>query len=478
MSGTAAKQAILVVDDEPASVDLLRITLGMDYVVHTAVDGRAALELLARHPEIALAIIDQRMPGMSGTELIQQTIEPYPNLIRIILTGYTDIDSLIQAINAGRVYRYLTKPWNRDELLATVRQGLDVHRLALENVRLHEELRRANARLRVENAHLKREAKGRYRFDEIIGNSTALHRSLELVERVVGSDSTVLITGETGTGKELIARAIHYNSARADKPYISENCGAIAPELLTSELFGHRRGAFTGATEDRAGLFEVADGGTLFLDEIGDCPADLQTRLLRVLDSGELRRVGDSQPIKVDVRVVAATHHDLEADVTAGKFRRDLLYRLNVFSLHLPPLRERKEDIPLLVDHFLAARRARTGKHVSGFTSEALHALARHDFPGNVRELQNDVERAVTLADDGAYITPDLLLPKFAATDTVLSKRGNGLPHAVEEFEAQYITETMRRTGYNQTHAAIELGIARRTLIDKLNKYGIRRPDP
>jgi two-component system response regulator HupR/HoxA len=249
-----SQAAILVVDDEPASVNLLRITLGMEYTVYTATDGAAGLNLLAQRPEIALAIVDQRMPGMSGTEFIQQTIEPYPNLIRIILTGYTDIESLIDAINAGRVYRYLTKPWNKDELIATVRQGLDVRRLAMENIRLQEELRAANARLRVENARLKREAQGRYRFDEIIGSSPALKRMLQLVERVVATDTTVLITGETGTGKELVARAIHYNGPRADRAFVTENCAAISPELLTSELFGHKRGAFTGATEDRQGL--------------------------------------------------------------------------------------------------------------------------------------------------------------------------------------------------------------------------------
>jgi len=467
--------AILVVDDEPASVNLLRITLGMDYVVHTATDGRAALALLAEHPEIALAIIDQRMPGMSGTELIQETIAPYPNLIRVILTGYTDIESLIQAINAGSVYRYLTKPWNRDELLATVRQGLEVHRLSTDNLRLQEELRQANARLRVENAQLKREARGRYRFDEIIGTSAALEKMLALVERVVTSDTTVLITGETGTGKELIARAIHYNGPRAERAFVSENCGAIAPDLLTSELFGHKRGAFTGATDDRQGLFEMADGGTLFLDEIGDCPLDLQTRLLRVLDQGEIRRVGDSKPIKVDVRIIAATHHDLEKDVESGHFRQDLLYRLNVFTVRTPPLRERREDIPLLVQHFVDGLSAASGKRVLGFSADALALLAAYEFPGNVRELENEIERAFTLADPEALITPDLLSEKFANLQPPPSTNGSGsLRGAVEKFESQFIREALGRNGGNQTRTAAELSLSRRALIDKLQKYGIR----
>jgi two-component system, NtrC family, response regulator HupR/HoxA len=466
--------AVLVVDDEPASVSLLRITLGMEFDVHTATDGTAALSILATHPEIAVAIIDQRMPGLSGTELIQQTIEPYPHLVRIILTGYTDVESLIQAINAGSVYRYLTKPWNKDELLATVRQGLEVHRLSTENVRLQDELRAANERLRAENVQLKREVRGRSRFADIIGSSAAIERALALVERVVTTDTTVLITGETGTGKELIARAIHFNGPRADRPFVSENCGAIAPDLLTSELFGHKRGAFTGAHEDRQGLFEVANGGTLFLDEIGDCPAELQTRLLRVLDQGEVRRVGDSASIPVDVRIIAATHHDLEADVKAGKFRQDLYYRLSVFTVRTPALRERREDIPLLVQHFVERLAARTGKQVRGFTPAALAQLSGYDFPGNVRELENEVARAFTLADADADVTPDLLSERVAAATPPRCSDGSTLRASLEHYEAELVREALRLNDGNQTRTAGELGISRRGLIDKLQKYGIR----
>ncbi|MDX2169915.1 MAG: sigma-54 dependent transcriptional regulator [Deltaproteobacteria bacterium] len=466
--------AVLVLDDEPASVNLLRITLGMDYEVHTATDGESALRLLAAHPEIAVAIIDQRMPGMTGTEFIQRTVEPYPQLVRIILTGFTDIESLIQAINAGRVYRYLTKPWNRDELLATVRQGLEVHALASENQRLQAELRAANARLRVENAQLKREAKGRYRFDELVGSSAAMQKLLGLIERVVQSDATVLITGETGTGKELVARAIHYNGPRADRPFVSENCGALSPELLSSELFGHRKGAFTGATEDRQGLFEVANGGTLFLDEIGDCPPDLQTRLLRVLDQGEVRRVGDNTPIPVDVRILAATHHDLERDVAEGRFRKDLFFRLSVITVQTPPLRERREDVPLLAAHFVERLAARSGRASPGFTADALAQLGAYDFPGNVRELEKIVERAWTLGEPGSFLTPDLLPEKLAGLAPA-PVAADGLRGAVERCEAQCIREALQRNHNNQTRTAEELGVSRRALIDKLNKYGIGR---
>jgi two-component system response regulator HupR/HoxA len=471
---TLSSFAVLVVDDEPAGVELIAGTLGIDFTVHTATSGAAALSVLQSHPEIGVAIIDQRMPGMTGTELIQRTIEPYPDLVRIILTGYTDIDSLIQAINAGRVFRYLTKPWNREELIATVRQGMEVYRLSADNLRLQEELHAANERLRAENVQLRREVRGRSRFDGIIGSSAALQRTLDLVERVVASDTTVLITGESGTGKELIARAIHFNGPRADRPFVSENCGAIAPDLLTSELFGHKRGAFTGAHEDRRGLFELANGGTLFLDEIGDCPPDLQTRLLRVLDQGEIRRVGESETLHVDVRIVAATHHDLERDVRDGKFRHDLFYRLGVFTVHTPPLRERLDDVPLLAQHFVDRFSRKHHKRVLGVTDEALEMLATYDFPGNVRELENEIERAFTLADPDGYVTPDLLSAKFVATRACAKPAKGSLRSAVERYESGLVREALQRNEGNRTHTAADLGLSRRGLIDKLEKYGIR----
>jgi two-component system response regulator HupR/HoxA len=466
--------AVLVIDDEPASVELVRITLGSRYTVFTATDGEVGLRLLAEHPEIGVAIIDQRMPGMDGTELIKRTVEPYPHLIRIILTGYTDIESLIEAINAGSLFRYLTKPWKKDDLRHVVRQGAEMHRLAIDNLRLQAELRAANDRLRVENALLRREARGRYQFDEIVGNSAALRRTLDLVERAVPSDTTVLVLGETGTGKELIARALHYNGPRADKPFVSENCGALTPELLTSELFGHARGAFTGASDDRQGLFEVADGGTLFLDEIGECPPELQTRLLRVLDQGEIRRVGDSHPRKVDVRIIAATNRDLAADVAAGRFRQDLYYRLKVFSVSLPPLRERREDIPLLAEHFLRTLQRRNGKQLLGISESALGCLTAYDFPGNVRELQHEIERAFTLAEAGEFVTAEMLSEPIAKTTAPAEAAGQHLRGVVERAETQAIRDALLRCNGNQTQAAADLGIGRRTLLDKMQRYGIR----
>lgn len=465
-------EAVLIVDDEPASVNVLRISLARQGPVFTANSGEEALGVLKQHPEIAVAIIDQRMPGMSGTELIRQTSVSHPNLIRIILTGYTDIDSLIEAINVGQVYRYLTKPWNKDELLGVVRQGLEVYRLAAENGRLHEELRAAYQQLRLNYAHLKQEIRSYSAFDEIIGASSSLHRTLELARHAAANDCNVLILGETGTGKELIARAIHQSGARAEHPYVTENCAAIAPDLLTSELFGHRKGAFTGASEDRAGLFEVAHLGTLFLDEVGDCPPELQVRLLRVLDQGEIRRVGENRTRQIDVRVLAATHHDLERDVRAGTFREDLYYRLNVLAIEVPPLRERCEDIPVLARAFLDRFNASKGKVVAGFSDAALDALQSYRFPGNIRELENEVERAHALTLAGAEIAPECLSPRVVGANRS-SGSSQCLRDRLDEFEASVIRRTLAEHAGNRTHTAAALGVSRGTLIQKLSRFGI-----
>ncbi len=467
-----SEEAVLIVDDEPASVNVLRITLSRQFPVYTAGGGEEAIGLLAQHPEIAVAIIDQRMPGMSGTELIRHTAGSHPRLIRIILTGYTDIDSLIEAINAGQVYRYLTKPWHKEELLGVIRQGLEVHRLAVENERLHEELRSAYQQLRLNYAQLKQEVRARDAFPEIIGSSGSLRRCLDLARHAAANDCNVLILGETGTGKELIARAIHQLGARAEHPYVTENCAAIAPDLLTSELFGHRKGSFTGAAEDRAGLFEVAHLGTLFLDEVGDCPPELQVRLLRVLDQGEIRRVGENRARPIDVRVLAATHHDLERDVRDGKFREDLFYRLNVLTIEVPPLRERTEDIPVLARAFLDRFNASKGKVVAGVSDAALDALQSYRFPGNVRELENEIERAHALTPPGEEITPDRFSARLTA-DMRGSAAGPLLRDRLDEFEATIIRRTLEEHAGNRTRAAAALGISRGTLIQKLSRLGI-----
>jgi two-component system response regulator HupR/HoxA len=479
MQTADAKPAVLIVDDEKASTDLLRIGLSHLYPVLTANDGATALEILAAHPEITVAIIDQRMPGMTGAELIAATVEPCPDLIRVILTGYTDLESLIASINAGSVYRYITKPWNAAELRGVVAAGMELHRIRTENMVLTKQLRRTNADLRDQNVELRREAHGRWRFDGILGSSQALEQTLALVEKVIRTDDGVLLQGPTGSGKELVARAIHYNGRRADGPFVSENCGALSPELLASELFGHRKGAFTGATADRKGLFQTAHGGTLFLDEIGECPQELQVKLLRALDQGEIRPIGDDTPVSVDVRIVAATHRDLEKEVEAGNFRADLYYRLAVFTVPVPSLAERGEDIPLLAEHFLAATAAENGRDLQGFTAEALALLGAYAFPGNIRELQNEVRRAAALAEDGCFITHDLLSPRVQAAGPTAGSDGSAvsgasLKAAMEQFESGLLRDALARNDGNQTKTAAELGVSRRTLVERIQRYGLR----
>src|SRR5581483_5491851 len=325
-------------------------------------------------------------------EFLQRSMEIRPDANRIVLTGYTDIESIVEAVNTSRLYRYVTKPWDSDELRLTLRRAIEAFHLARENTRLVEELRQANARLAAENAYLRGTAVPTY---EIVGESAAMREVLALVQKVAASKATVLIEGETGTGKELVARAIHAASDRRENLFVAVNCAALSEGILESELFGHRRGAFTGAVADRKGLFEVADGGTLFLDEISETTPALQAKLLRVLQEGEVRPVGENLPRPVDVRIVAATNRKLEEEVKAGRFREDLYYRLRVFPIHLPPLRERREDIPALARHLVARLAAQLKKPVGPPTPEALAILARYPFAGNVRELANELERAM-----------------------------------------------------------------------------------
>lgn len=474
---------ILFVDDEPDILRLIEYILGSDYKVLTALSGEEGLEVLRDH-DVMLIIADQRMPGMSGVKFLDKSIAIRPDAIRIILTGYTDINSAIEAINTGRVYRYLTKPWEEADLRQNVKTALDAYGLARANKRLTSELKDLTAHLMRENVELKREAEGRYSFDQIVGRSIAMQKTFDLLTRVIDSSTTVLITGETGTGKEIIARAIHYNSPRRSKHFVAQNCGALMESLLESELFGHRKGAFTGAVEDKKGLFETADGGTVFLDEIGDMPMPLQIRLLRVLQDGEIRPVGDTISRKVDVRVISATNRNLEEAVKAKQFREDLYYRLHVFPIHVPPLRERKEDIALLVEHFIEKYGRREKKSVRGVSPEALDLLMAYDFPGNVRELENEIQRGLVLASEGGLITADLLSDKIlkgasAESPAPMAADGEGsdwsgtLKDRVRAFERTIIVRELDRHGWNRTKTARDLGISLRPFMEKLKRYGI-----
>src|SRR5262245_23902260 len=452
---------VLIVDDERRVLDALEAILAAEFRVLRADGGEAALALLGTE-EVAVIITDYRMPGMNGVELLRRSQERAPDALRIVLTAYTDVDSLMEAINTGRIYHFVPKPWDPQELLVVVRRAAERHALAQENLRLREELEVAYNALRRDA----RETRARpQEFDGLIGARGGLRGAVELARRMVAADTSVLLLGETGTGKELFARLIHANGPRRRARFVAQNCGALPETLLESELFGHARGAFTGAIADRRGLFEEAQGGTIFLDEVGEMSAAMQVRLLGVLQEGELRRVGEMTSRKIDVRVIAATNIDLDAAVEAGRFRRDLFYRLNVFPIRLPPLRERPEDIPALIDHFLRLARERARRAVPSVTPEALRCLRAYPFPGNVRELENELERAVALVDDGQPIGLEQLSERI---------RQRGAPpltlnDAIEQLKRRMIEDALRECG-SKTRAAEQLGLTRQSLQQMLRR--------
>ncbi|RMF84737.1 MAG: sigma-54-dependent Fis family transcriptional regulator [Nitrospinota bacterium] len=448
---------ILVVDDESSQREILQGFLEKaGWEVETAGSGPEALDLL-RQRSFALCLIDYRMPGMSGLELLQQIRQRYPDVTVVIITAYGSIDSAVEAMKRG-AYDYLTKPIDLDELSHLITK-------IEERQQLLTEVRTLRAQLTE-----------RFRFDQIIGESGKMQEVLSLVARIAPSNATVLIRGESGTGKELIAKAIHYNSPRKEGPFVKVNIAALPENLLESELFGHEKGAFTGAVERRIGRFEAANHGTLFLDEIGDLPLPLQVKLLRVLQEREFERVGSNRPIKVDIRIIAATNQDLEEAIREKRFREDLYYRLNVVPIVLPPLRERREDIPPLVDFLLRKCAEQTGKGVKGISREAMDLLIRYDYPGNVRELENIIERAVLLARHDVILVEDLPL-HLRTSEPEIERRPRSekmtLPQVLEALERQMILRALEQHDYVQTRAAEELGISERVLRYKLKKHGL-----
>jgi len=467
---------ILVVDDEVAILESLELTLGADYRVFTASSGEEGLAILERE-DVALVIADQVMPRMNGVEFLERAIELEPRAIRILLTGHADIGSLVRAINEGRIYRYIQKPWEPDEVRLEVKRALESFELAKENAQLAGALADANTRLRAENLYLRREVERRYGFDQILGSSAAMAKVFEVMEKVAETDATVLLTGETGTGKDLVARAIHYAGSRKDRRFVAQNCAALPDTLLESELFGHKRGAFTGAHADKKGLFEVADRGTIFLDEIGETLPGMQVRLLRVLQDGEIRPLGSSDTRKVDVRIIAATNRDLRKDVEAGRFRQDLYYRLRVVELGLPPLRERCEDIPLLAHHFLDFANREMRRKLKGFTNEAMDRLVAHAWSGNVRELENEIQRAVALAGEAEMVTAEMLSEHLRAASAAFAPidpaaHGLSLGAAVDALKRRMIHDAIEATG-SKTRAAERLGIPRQSLQKMMRRLDV-----
>jgi two-component system response regulator HupR/HoxA len=483
--GAARPYGILIVDDEIGILESLELTLGSEYRVFTAEAGEQGLAILERE-DIALVIADQVMPGMSGVEFLEKVLEVKPRCIRMMLTGYADLTSLMRAINEGRIYRYIPKPWEPDDLRINVKRALEAYELAWENTQLAGALAEANERLRAENVYLRREVEARYSFEGIIGESPAMQRVFDVMHKVAETDATVLLTGETGTGKDLVARAIHYCGSRRGQRFVAQNCAALPDTLLESELFGHKRGAFTGAHADKKGLFEVADGGTIFLDEIGETEPGMQVRLLRVLQDGEIRALGSSEVHTVNVRVVAATNRDLRQEVEVGRFREDLFYRLRVVEIELPPLRERRSDIPALAHHFLDRISPSMGRRLSGFTNAAMDRLAAYDWRGNVRELENEIERVVALAgSDQESVGVEMLSEYVRGAPFQLTPLQEMGPEAVADWDLNRAADTLKRrmiimalrdTG-NKTKASERLGIPRQSLQKMMKRLELSDDD-
>jgi DNA-binding NtrC family response regulator len=440
--------------------------LGGTYAVRMADNGRDGLDVLAQEP-LALALVDLKLPDMDGMDILREAVDRFPDVPIIIITGYSTIKSAVEAVKIG-AFDYIAKPFTPDELEAAVQKAHRYRRLIVD----YRAFRGALA--------------DRYHVSCLLGESSAMRRVMGLIHQVAETDSTVLLTGESGTGKELVARAVHFGSRRKDKRFVAVDCGAIPQSLIASELFGHVRGAFTGATADRTGLVQQAHNGTLFLDEIGNLPLELQATLLRIIEDRRIRPVGSATLTDVDVRFIAATNSDLQALVAQGRFREDLYYRLNVFPIHLPPLRDRREDIPQLAQHFLAGFAAKMHKRIDGFTDAAMNLLVGHDWPGNVRELSNVVERLAILCPEGrvgqtrlreslAAPSAGVPVPQTAAELNELKRRLRD--EAVVEAERAFLLDALRRSDYNVTHAAQEAGMQRSNFQALLKKHGLRIRD-
>jgi DNA-binding NtrC family response regulator len=448
---------LLVVDDEIELMDALRETLaGQGYETAGATSGAEGLRLLA-DGDFDILLSDLMMPGMDGIDLLKRALEIDPDLIGVIMTGQGTVPTAVEAMKAG-AFDYLLKPFKLPAVLPVLERAMAVRRLKQENVRL----RRYVGSLVFESP--------RYR---LVGSGPAMRRVVQLLEKVAPTDAAVLIRGPSGTGKELVARALHHNSRRRDRPLVTVNCAALQENLLESELFGHEKGAFTGAANAKPGLVEVAEGGTLFIDEIAEMPPGMQAKLLRVLEDGHYRRVGGTREAHADVRVIAATNKDLEAEQKAGRFREDLYYRLNVVTVALPPLRERREDIPELVAHFLESRPLGPTRH--HVDDEALAALKRYDWPGNIRELANVLERAQILAEGDTITVDDLPANLFTASGAPASVAD---PRHLDEVERRHVEDVLRQEKGNKLRAAKILGISRRALYRLLAKYSIADANP
>ncbi len=453
-----AARRILIVDDEESFRHMLSVILFKEgYEVETASNGEEGLQRATASPFDEI-LCDIRMPQMDGLVFLREIKKAGVEATIIVMSAYGTVDIAIEAMKLG-AYDYISKPFKPDEIILTLRKAEE------------------REQLRKENQLLRKEVAKEYSFENIVSKNEKMQKIFDVIKKVSHYKSTVLITGESGTGKELVARALHYNSDRSENPFIAVNCGAIPENLLESELFGHAKGAFTDAIRTKKGLFEEADGGTLFLDEIGELPAQLQVKLLRVLQDGEIRRIGEAKPIQIDVRIVAATVKDLPKEVNEGRFREDLFYRLNVLPLHIPPLRERKEDIPLLVHHFIGKYNQAMNKNVKNLDHKAMETLMNYKWYGNVRELENTIERAIVLSEkddiESENLPAEIQNSGQAFQPESLSEEEYSIKKASRSLEINLIKKALRKTKGNHTHAARILEISHRALLYKIKEYEI-----
>jgi DNA-binding NtrC family response regulator len=446
----AGGERILIVEDEELMRELLtKILADENYRIYQAASGEEAFKLL-QEQAFDLVLTDLRLKGMNGLQLLTEVRTLDPEIVVIVMTAYASVETAVEAMRKG-AYDYITKPFINEEIRVMLRRALNQRHLSREN------------------RHLKRELRERYRFENIVGNSEVMEKVYRLIEKMAAISSNVLIVGETGTGKELVARAIHYNSERSDRVFVAVNCGALTESLLESELFGHVKGAFTGAIANHEGFFRKADKGTLFLDEISEVSHGLQVKLLRAIQEREVMPVGGREPLKFDVRFIAATNKNLEDEVRKGTFREDLFYRINVITIPLPPLRNRKEDVPLLVNHFLQKYAQRLGKPSVKISREAVQVLVNYDWPGNVRELENMIERAVALSEEDIIETTDL--PEKLTQVKIAIRDLDEYEMTLDALEEQHIKKVLSNVGGDKVKASQILGINLSTLYRKLARY-------
>ena len=458
----SGERQILVVDDEVNMRQLLKKFLSeQGFQVDLLADGQRAIDRITRDPEYYhIIMLDIRLPGKNGIEVLRRIREVNKDIAVIMMTAYESLETAIEAIREG-AYDYLVKPIGIDEILISVNRALERKLLKQENV------------------YLQSQVENQYCFDNIIGKSDKMQEVYRIIKNVLSSPAPVLLEGESGTGKELVARAIHFNGWKKDQKFIAVDCGALPENLIESELFGHKKGAFTGASRDKTGLFEAANGGTIFLDEICNINASTQAKLLRVLQEGEIKRVGEVQYRKVDVRVISATNKDLKEEVKKGQFRDDLFYRLNVIHMKLPPLRERRDDIPLLADHFLQSYSRKVGKRVGRIEEEVMSLLLNYPWPGNVRQLENEIKKMVTFVGDGSNITIEYVSREIHDADHMQqygsSQDGGSLKGKVAGLERDLILEALKKNKWNKSRTATALGLSRKGLDKKIQRYGLDR---